>query len=204
MVLPSRKPRSRRSMRTCRATPSPRAASISSSRPMEIAKELTRIASHPYVLQGAAPELAGPSKESDDELRKIFVLLRTATGVDFSYYKHTTIKRRIKRRMMLHKCPNDQGIHWPAAGRPAGTGSSLSGYPDPCHGLLPRPGRFQDALTRHLPRHPQESRQREPDSHLGAGVLERRGSLFHCDVPSGGAGRRRELDRNPNLRYRHQ
>jgi two-component system CheB/CheR fusion protein len=72
--------------------------------PEGIAKELTRIASHPYVRQGAALELAGPSKERDDELRKIFILLRASSGVDFSYYKHSTIKRRIKRRMMLHKC----------------------------------------------------------------------------------------------------
>jgi len=72
--------------------------------PEGIAQELTRLATHPYVLQPVAPEPAEPSRERDDELRRIFVLLRTATGVDFSNYKHSAIKRRIKRRMMLHKC----------------------------------------------------------------------------------------------------
>ena len=35
------------------------------------------------------------------ELKKIFRLLRIATGVDFTYYKHSTLQRRIKRRMAL-------------------------------------------------------------------------------------------------------
>ena len=42
-----------------------------------------------------------PAKETD--LSKIFVLLRARTGIDFTYYKHSTILRRIKRRMMLHQ-----------------------------------------------------------------------------------------------------
>jgi len=32
-----------------------------------------------------------------------FILLRTHTGVDFTDYKHATIRRRIQRRMLLHK-----------------------------------------------------------------------------------------------------
>ena len=71
--------------------------------PAEIAAELTRIARHPYLLQqrrGDAPELLPASPA---ELNKVFTLLRSRTGHDFTYYKHTTIKRRIKRRMLLHK-----------------------------------------------------------------------------------------------------
>lgn len=71
--------------------------------PDGIARELIRIAHHPYLRQPQAVETAESSDERDDELRKIFILLRSATGVDFTHYKHTTIKRRIKRRMMLHK-----------------------------------------------------------------------------------------------------
>ena len=41
--------------------------------------------------------------EGGDNLNKIFVLLRSRTGNDFTYYKHSTIRRRIKRRMVLHQ-----------------------------------------------------------------------------------------------------
>jgi two-component system, chemotaxis family, CheB/CheR fusion protein len=69
--------------------------------PDAIARELIQIAHHPYLLQ--APEVDESSDEGDNELRKVFALLRTATGIDFSNYKLTTIKRRIRRRMLLHK-----------------------------------------------------------------------------------------------------
>ncbi|GAO36155.1 chemotaxis protein CheR [Sulfuricella sp. T08] len=71
--------------------------------PEEIGKELVRIARHPYL----RPEETGPRGElvsgGGDNLNKIFVLLRSRTGNDFTYYKHSTIRRRIKRRMVLHQ-----------------------------------------------------------------------------------------------------
>ncbi len=71
--------------------------------PEEIAQELARIARHPYLLQ----ELRLPRDDdvipAGDSLNKIFVLLRSRTGNDFTYYKHATIRRRIKRRMVLHQ-----------------------------------------------------------------------------------------------------
>lgn len=71
--------------------------------PEEIGKELVRIARHPYL----HPEETGPRgellSEGGDNLNKIFVLLRSRTGNDFTYYKHSTIRRRIKRRMVLHQ-----------------------------------------------------------------------------------------------------
>src|SRR5205807_1701098 len=47
----------------------------------------------------AVPE--GNDVETDPELATIFQLLRNNCGFDFTYYKHTTIRRRIRRRMML-------------------------------------------------------------------------------------------------------
>jgi two-component system CheB/CheR fusion protein len=66
-----------------------------------IAKELVRIASHPLVRGEArkTDELTG----LDEQLPRIFNMLRTATGVDFTHYKQPTIKRRLQRRMVLHK-----------------------------------------------------------------------------------------------------
>ena len=71
--------------------------------PKHIAKELMRIARQPHVLRAiATPDTELPD-ESGDELNKIFMLLRNRTGNDFTYYKHSTIRRRIHRRMVLHK-----------------------------------------------------------------------------------------------------
>jgi len=41
--------------------------------------------------------------ESSDDMEKILVLLRAQTGHDFSYYKPTTVTRRIERRMAVNQ-----------------------------------------------------------------------------------------------------
>ena len=71
--------------------------------PEAIAKQLVSLASHPYLNQHPATE---PHEEitppAGGDLSPIFAVLRTATGIDFTYYKHNTIQRRIERRMALH------------------------------------------------------------------------------------------------------
>jgi two-component system, chemotaxis family, CheB/CheR fusion protein len=47
-----------------------------------------------------APDLA---VENENALQKIFVILRTRIGHDFSAYKPSTIHRRIERRMAIHR-----------------------------------------------------------------------------------------------------
>jgi two-component system CheB/CheR fusion protein len=66
--------------------------------PFRIATEIVRIAHHPYVAHDGDGD-----RFSEEDLQKIFTLLRTAHDVDFSYYKMPTIERRIRRRMALHK-----------------------------------------------------------------------------------------------------
>ncbi|HSR19208.1 MAG TPA: chemotaxis protein CheB, partial [Ignavibacteriaceae bacterium] len=73
--------------------------------PYKIAKELARIGLHPYVLY-SFPKEEEASDEPDDHLSQIFKRLRIATGVDFSYYKINTVKRRITRRMILCRIEN--------------------------------------------------------------------------------------------------
>ena len=46
---------------------------------------------------------AADSPHTESALKKIFVLLRSHTGHDFSNYKPSTINRRIKRRMAVHQ-----------------------------------------------------------------------------------------------------
>jgi len=74
--------------------------------PDKIAQELKNIAHHPYVqlLPSKKPDNGKESETTDKKsLNKIFLLLRKKTGIDFTYYKMTTIQRRIVRRMLLHK-----------------------------------------------------------------------------------------------------
>jgi two-component system CheB/CheR fusion protein len=70
--------------------------------PEEIAGELVRLRRHPYV-QLAEAEKIEDVAFAEDELRAVFSLLRSQSNVDFTYYKHSTVRRRILRRMALHK-----------------------------------------------------------------------------------------------------
>jgi two-component system CheB/CheR fusion protein len=71
--------------------------------PEGIARELARLGRESYIARPAAAKAGDALPEGDEDLNKVFILLRSATGVDFSFYKPTTLKRRIARRMMLHK-----------------------------------------------------------------------------------------------------
>ena len=76
--------------------------------PKSIAAELARLAQQPYIRHVQIEE-----QVSKDSLDKIFLLLRKHTGHDFSGYKRSTIDRRIKRRMALHKIDDlDHYVHY--------------------------------------------------------------------------------------------
>lgn len=93
--------------------------------PEGIAKELARIARHPYVIRGgpaaveataggdgdkgqAAPVFEGEVKAArggeNRSLKKILLQVRNRCAVDFSFYKPSTIQRRVHRRMVLSRC----------------------------------------------------------------------------------------------------
>ena len=68
--------------------------------PAKIAAELVHMGKHPYV----RPQPKKPPPEAlvaGTDHQRILVLIRTTTGVDFSSYRQTTVKRRIARRMAL-------------------------------------------------------------------------------------------------------
>jgi two-component system CheB/CheR fusion protein len=58
-----------------------------------------------YLKQAPLIAKPDPFRESKTEsgLEKVFILLRTQTGQDFSLYKKSTIYRRVERRMGLHQ-----------------------------------------------------------------------------------------------------
>ena len=71
--------------------------------PDEIARELARIARHPYIAPTPPREPVAEGGEGEADLSTILHLLRDATKVDFAQYKANTLSRRIERRMVLHK-----------------------------------------------------------------------------------------------------
>ncbi|MDH5259177.1 MAG: chemotaxis protein CheR, partial [Gammaproteobacteria bacterium] len=74
--------------------------------PDKMAMELAYIAHHPFLQMEDVNKFGLNTKnllEDKSELDKLFLLLRKATGIDFTYYKMPTLQRRISRRMILHK-----------------------------------------------------------------------------------------------------
>jgi two-component system CheB/CheR fusion protein len=68
--------------------------------PDKIAGRLATVLQHPYL---APAEATAPDErqEDPDEFQRVITALRNSSGVDFSQYRDTTLKRRTARRMML-------------------------------------------------------------------------------------------------------
>src|SRR6478609_8360050 len=67
--------------------------------PAEMAAQLIAYAA--YALDKRPVRDPDPATRTDDILKKIFVLLHTHTGHDFSQYKQNTVGRRVERRMAV-------------------------------------------------------------------------------------------------------
>src|SRR5437870_6708610 len=70
--------------------------------PKAIAQELIRIGRHPYLRETGAAPPAEPLADGHEALAQIFRMLREKSGLDFTLYRQTTIRRRIARRMLIH------------------------------------------------------------------------------------------------------
>jgi two-component system, chemotaxis family, CheB/CheR fusion protein len=76
--------------------------------PEEIATTLANLSRHPYLSRPvtSSPDLTATEAATVSEaatLAAIFALIKTTSQVDFSQYKSTTLKRRLLRRMVLHR-----------------------------------------------------------------------------------------------------
>ena len=76
--------------------------------PDAIARELARIGRHPYLGGGGREEAEATRPESEQLLGGIFALLWAVKGTDFHSYRRATLKRRIARRMALHKLDTER------------------------------------------------------------------------------------------------
>jgi two-component system CheB/CheR fusion protein len=73
--------------------------------PDGIAREIERLSRHPYIVEGTVAASPSVRDRLDDErdLAGVLDLVRHVTGIDFSGYKRTTVRRRIERRMALRR-----------------------------------------------------------------------------------------------------
>jgi len=71
--------------------------------PEGIAACLAKISRHPYVTYPEPEKTFEGLAQDKNPLKNIFTLLQADTGIDFTHYKHTTLKRRIMRRMTFYK-----------------------------------------------------------------------------------------------------
>src|SRR6267143_2217770 len=65
--------------------------------PPNIARELMRIAHHPYVTG------SGDGGADAGDIDQVLDIVRHGSGVDFTQYKSNTLQRRVRRRMVLQK-----------------------------------------------------------------------------------------------------
>jgi two-component system CheB/CheR fusion protein len=69
--------------------------------PGEIAHEIVRMSRHAYLRDRTLGSVADPFPEDADSYGQVLALLKDVSGIDFSLYRSSTIKRRIQRRMAM-------------------------------------------------------------------------------------------------------
>jgi two-component system CheB/CheR fusion protein len=106
---------------TARQTSMPRSAATTGQAdfilsPAKIGQKLGRLAES---LFAGGRQIDGDIPAEQEQLHKIFALLRRETGVDFALYKHSTLKRRIHRRIGLTGAENTDAYAQQLADDPA-------------------------------------------------------------------------------------
>jgi two-component system CheB/CheR fusion protein len=71
--------------------------------PQEIAEHIVHIRQHAYLVAKADGEAPDDVTPTEEQFRELFSLLRRASGIDFKQYKTPTVRRRVLRRMALHR-----------------------------------------------------------------------------------------------------
>lgn len=73
--------------------------------PEETAEEILNFSTTPFLLRSRPGEVQGTDEDDlfseEETLSHIYTILKNASGIDFTYYKRSTILRRIERRMLV-------------------------------------------------------------------------------------------------------
>jgi two-component system CheB/CheR fusion protein len=87
--------------------------------PKAIAQQIAAFSRSTFLLYSKPLQVIEKLSEPGDALTRIFALLRTTTGVDFTAYKPSTIDRRMQRRMLLYKLETLEDYAWYLQAHPA-------------------------------------------------------------------------------------
>ena len=71
--------------------------------PQDIGRELARLGRHPYLASRRLTPSVEPLQSDEESFKRVFALLKSGCAVDFTHYKRGTIKRRLARRLAVHK-----------------------------------------------------------------------------------------------------
>ena len=154
--------------------------------PAGIARQLVAIARDSRVPIEPREAIEPPE---DAELAKILRLVRSATGVDFTHYKPSTLARRIKRRMTLRGFENAGRLQPGSRAEPRGSQRAVRELSDHRHGILSGTGGLRGTEDEGVPRSGRESGARGSHPDLGARVRHGRGGLFDRHLLDGIPGR---------------
>ena len=140
--------------------------------------------------------------QDTDQFGRIFALLRTRTGHDFSLYKGTTIRRRIERRMNVHQLESlSDYLHFLRAER-AGDRPAVQGAADRGHLVLPGSRRARAAGEHGVAGADGRQATELHPAAVGGRLLHRRGGLLAGHPAQGGDGAEPGRTRRADLRHR--
>lgn len=71
--------------------------------PKEIAEHISHVRQHPYLVAKTSGDVPEELTATEEQFTDLFTQLRRASGIDFKQYKTPTVKRRLLRRMALHR-----------------------------------------------------------------------------------------------------
>ncbi len=123
-----------------------------------------------------------PDQPEDTELSKILRLVRSVTGVDFTHYKHSTLGRRIKRRMALRGFETLEDYIGDLERHREEATALCESFFVTVTAFFREPAVLDELKKSVFPALVKNSGVRRSDSHLGARMFDGRRSLFHCHL----------------------
>ena len=166
--------------------------------PKDLSKEILRIAQHPYLHSGSPDDLT----QEEDRLRRIFRLLQTRNGTDFSRYKRTTVQRRLARRMALRQIDGLAEYADLLIQEPDEVQALARDFLIRVTGFFRDPETFAFLSATVFPALFDRRSSQRPDSILGSRLFVRGGGLLFRDRSAGVSGRPRGFDAGSDFRYR--
>ena len=112
--------------------------------PAEIAAKLTELAEHPYVRE-FVPTSGDELNVRDEQLRRIFDLLRPASGIDFKHYKLPDHQAAAAPANGLASADRRSALRSATRAEPRRSPVAVPGPADPCDSLFSRAGVVQGA-----------------------------------------------------------